>query len=110
MSMLCPMCVALVSNNGMVWYGCMQEPSTCNYVVRFLTPYLCDHQKFRKEESRFSYIDCFTIVDDPPPATAPSGDTSSSSHSTADSEKARQQGDDDEDLKTRPPPDNFDEL
>ena len=81
----------------------MQEPSTCKYVVRFLTPYLCDHEKFRKEESRFSYIDCFPIVDDPPPATAPSGDTlSSSSHSTA-----RQQVEDDD--KTRPPH-NLDEL
>ena len=38
-----------------------QEPSTCTYILKFHTPLLCEHAKFRKVETSFSYIQCNPI-------------------------------------------------
>ena len=36
-----------------------QEPSTCTYILKFFTPLLCGHDKFKKaEKSSFSFIRC----------------------------------------------------
>ena len=33
-------------------------------MLKFLTPFLCDHPKFKQSESSFSYIQCNPIKDD----------------------------------------------
>ena len=45
----------------LIIWSILKEPSTCTYVLKFHTPLLCEHAKFRKVETSFSYIQCNPI-------------------------------------------------
>ena len=38
------------------------EPATCSYLLKFYTPLLCDHPRFYKKETTFSYIQCKEVM------------------------------------------------